>query len=121
MHPPVIGGYMNTAEQKVKYVVSSENFAKIPSTPIAYWVSETMRDIFHNHMKLGQIGASTKGIIRGDNNRFLRIWHEVNAQTIKFDAKSYRDAETSDSKWYPCRKGGSARKWFGKMPPVRKR
>lgn len=98
--------------KKNHYYLNQKNFAKIPGSPIAYWVSENFIRVF-NEKSLGKYGKSSKGIITGDNNRFLRLWHEVSYFNINFIAENGSDSEKSNIKWYPCRKGGSSRKWYG--------
>ena len=92
--------------------VAQKNFEKIPGEPIGYWVSEKVVKLFEQD-SLGQYGWGSKGIITGDNSRFLRLWHEVNCNSIKFDAESYIDSYNNGIKYYPCTKGGTFRKWFG--------
>lgn len=89
-----------------------DNFEKIPGAPVAYWVSENVRKCFE-YKTLGDIGTSSKGIITGDNNRFLRLWYETQKSNIEFSAEKVADAQKSNKKWYPCRKGGEMRKWYG--------
>lgn len=95
-----------------RYIAKQENFSKIPSAPVAYWVSENFIRAFENK-SINLFGSTSKGIITGDNAKFLRLWYEVNNLKINFIAKNYIDSEKSDLKWYPCNKGGEYRKWFG--------
>lgn len=92
--------------------VNQYDFEKIPGCPIGYWVGDNVKQAFNNK-KLSDYGSASKGIITGDNNRFLRMWHEVIDQNINFYATNYSDSENERYKWYPCRKGGIMRKWFG--------
>lgn len=94
------------------YTAKQENFSKIPGAPVAYWVSENFIRAFENK-SINLFGSTSKGIITGDNAKFLRLWYEVNNLKINFIAKNYIDSEKSDLKWYPCNKGGEYRKWFG--------
>ena len=103
-------------EGKNRYVVTEQKlFEKIPGVPIAYWVSENTLNVF-NIRKLKEIGSSSKGIITGNNDLFIHYWHEVNNDDINFEAVSNED--TSDSKWYPLKKGGSFRRWYGNLEHV---
>lgn len=63
--------------EKNLYVSSSENFSKIPGSPVAYWVSKAFINIFDKSIPLEKIAYSFQGIITGDNNYFLRLWSEV--------------------------------------------
>jgi hypothetical protein len=91
---------------------SAEDFKKIPGSPVAYWVTSTIFEVFNN-ATISSIGATSKGIITGDNSRFLRCWYEVGRSDTNYQAEDFKDAIYSDKKWYPCRKGGSARRWYG--------
>lgn len=89
-----------------------ENFRKIPGTPIAYWVNDRTLDVFENKA-LGDFGYPKQGFATGDNDRFLRFWHEVNFDKIGFGYKNRETAKKSNKKWFPCNKGGSFRRWYG--------
>lgn len=93
-------------------VASAADFKKIPGSPIAYWVSE---EFFHAFRKppISEIATSRVGCQTGDNNRFLRLWHEVSFGKFKFISPDKESAESSGKKWFPYNKGGSYRKWFG--------
>ena len=92
--------------------VEQKNFEKIPGNPICYWASKQLVSVFEN-TPMGDYGWGSKGIITGDNSKFLRFWHEVNCQKIRFDAECASDSYDNVKKWFPCTKGGSYRKWFG--------
>ena len=91
---------------------SAEDFKKIPGSPVAYWVSSRAVDSFLNH-KLATYGNTRQGFATGDNNRFLRFWHEVSHSMIAFNCSSGLESRSRDEKWFPCHKGGSFRKWYG--------
>jgi type II restriction/modification system DNA methylase subunit YeeA len=91
----------------------AEDFKKIPGSPIAYWVSERVRDIFEKGTILKKIGDTRQGMATSDNNRFLRLWSEVSVFKSCFNALSRDDALESARKWFPYNKGGDFRKWYG--------
>lgn len=100
-------------EKTIRYNgVSQKEFEKIPGSPIVYWVNENVFSLF-KYSSIGQFAWGSKGIITGDNSRFMRLWYEVSKFDIKFNAKSYEDTINAMEKWYPITKGGSFRKWFG--------
>lgn len=99
-------------QERNRYTAQQDNFSKIPGAPVAYWVSEAFFNAFTEET-LGQIGSSSKGIITGDNNRFLRHWQEVSINKIGFTATNHASIINYLYKWYPCRKGGESRKWYG--------
>ena len=59
------------------YRASSADFKKIPGSPIAYWVDESIRNIFSDSELLGNLIDARQGMATSDNNRFLRLWWEV--------------------------------------------
>ena len=95
-----------------RYKADQSNFSKIPGSPIAYWVSETIIEAFQK-MSIGDYGYPKQGFATGDNNRFLRLWHEVNFKKVNFSCTSLEESNTASYKWYPCNKGGEFRRWYG--------
>ena len=94
------------------------NFSKIPGTPIAYWAGDNIGKIFASAKKIDDIGASRSGMQTGNNDLFLRLWFEVNIESIKFDARNFDDCEEMHEKWIPQPKGGPYRKWYGNLDYV---
>lgn len=95
------------------FQATQKDFEKIPGSPIAYWVSDKVREIFEKNQKLGDIGEAKQGLATADNNRFLRLWNEVNYNKIGYNMSNSQEALESRKKWFPCNKGGSFRKWYG--------
>ena len=93
--------------------VSTDNFFKIPGSPVAYWASESILSAFQEGEKLEQIAHPKKGLATTDNNRFLRLWHEVTYTNIGIGCKDKAVAELSKKKWFPLNKGGEYRRWYG--------
>ena len=82
------------------FQAKQKDFEKIPESPIAYWVSDKIREIFEKNQKLGDIGeAITKGIFTGKNDYFLKLWQEVNFSKIGNEWKKYSKAG-GNQKWY---------------------
>lgn len=95
------------------YVSLSRNFSKIPGSPIAYWASKKFLLTFETGKQLSTIASTNNGFTTGDNNKFLRLWYEVPANSIKLDCSSFDETKNSDKKWFPYNKGGDFRKWYG--------
>ncbi|BAZ90340.1 putative restriction enzyme [Raphidiopsis curvata NIES-932] len=85
---------------------SAADFKKIPGSPVAYWVSDNIREVFHN-MKISSITISDGQTKTGDNNRFLRNIWEVNRLECGVDHK-----------WVKHPKGGAFRRWYGNVDHV---
>lgn len=90
-----------------------DDFKKISGSPIAYWVSHKVRDLFDVLPKLESHSTPKQGLATGDNNKFLRTWNEVNFADISFHLKNYTESVDKNIKWVPYSKGGGERKWFG--------
>ncbi len=82
------------------YRKSTYDFKKIPGSPIAYWVSDTIGKAFTENDPMSSYCSVSNGIQTGDNNLLVRYWHEV----------SHNQKEI---KWVPYNKGGEYRKWYG--------
>ena len=89
--------------------VSSDNFAKIPGAPVAYWASENDLLSFDKSSLLSDVSNPKQGLITGNVNKFIRKWFEI--VDCKFSVKS-------GCKWYPYCNGGSYRKWYGNNEDV---
>ena len=97
---------------KYQYISSAHNFIRIPESIIAYWVSDNTIDCFEQRT-LEQVFITREGMATADNERFLRLWHEVNQHNILFDALDAQDAVIRHAKWVPYNKGGTTRDWYG--------
>ena len=95
------------------YEQSTDNFSKIPGSPVAYWLSSKAVTAFDDGNELGKLENVCGGLTTGDNNRFLRLWFEVNLSLISFDTDSMQETEEIRYTWYPMTKGGDYRKWYG--------
>ncbi len=95
------------------YEADQSNFSKIPGSPVAYWVSNPTLVSFVKNKSLSQIASPRVGLQTGENDRFVRFWHEVSPVKSCFDAKNRGEAQDSKCKWFPYNKGGDFRKWYG--------
>lgn len=94
------------------YEQNTDNFSKIPGSPVAYWVSKAFIKTF-DEKKIDNYGSTNNGFTTGDNNKFLRQWYEVSYSKINFAASDIDDACQSKAIWFPYNKGGAFRKWYG--------
>ena len=90
----------------------SDGFKKIPGMPIAYWVSEVIRNAFI-FKTLDNYLTPKQGLATGNNDKYLRYWWEVSWAKSKFDSSSRDEALQSKRTWFPYSKGGESRKWYG--------
>lgn len=86
------------------YCTKQERFFFVAEFIYAYWISERVFKLLYDIPSLESVSYPRKGLTTGDNNRFVRLWHEVCFTTISFKFKR---------KWFPMTKGGLFRKWYG--------
>ena len=98
---------------KIRYTSKQKDFEKIPGSPIAYWVSKKVINFIDGNKRMKDEIEAKQGLITADNDRFLRLWHEVSINKSKNDALNTQIALNSGKKWFPFNKGGEKRKWFG--------
>ena len=95
------------------YEQSTDNFSKIPGSPVAYWASEQFLQVFESPYTIGMQAAAKKGLTTSDDATFLRFWYEVPVTEVKFNAKNTDDANSFEEIWFPLNKGGEFRRWYG--------
>src|SRR5690625_5048887 len=80
------------------FKADQNDFKTIPGSPIGYWVSENVLEIFKNSELLGKYADAKQGMATSDNDRFRRNWSEVQKDT---------------NNWVPYNSGGEFRRWYG--------
>ncbi|WP_022757623.1 BREX-1 system adenine-specific DNA-methyltransferase PglX [Butyrivibrio fibrisolvens] len=94
------------------YIANSDNFHKIPGSPIAYWVNDNFLRLF-NGKNIKDFAEPRHGMSTGNNDLCLKMWYEVNFDKICFDADSQDTFDQSGLKYVPYKKGGDYRLWYG--------
>ena len=100
------------------YEQSTDNFAKIPGSPVAYWTSEKILLAYENGTLLNDCSDVKIGMGTGKNEIFVREWWEVFHNKIDFSLNSINDLEKSSGKYFPYNKGGEFRLWYGNLQEV---
>lgn len=96
-----------------RFLFHQKDFDKIPGSPIGYWASEKLLNIFDNSPILEESGLVRQGASTSDNVRFLRFWSEVSYGDFTTDLKKVEETAFCLEKWFPYNKGGEYRKWWG--------
>lgn len=96
-----------------RYVACSDNFAKIPGAPVAYWVSENVVSVFEHSKNASEFAEYKHGMSTGKNDAVVRFWSEVDFNKIAFSCKNHDDLYLSKKRFVPYNKGGEGRKWYG--------
>ena len=86
--------------------VNQDDFELIPGYPIAYWLSNTWFNLFKKD-SIGDVVISKAGVVSGDDNLFVKLWHEVSVKDISFVAKEVYN------KYHTFQKGGTNRLYYG--------
>jgi hypothetical protein len=98
---------------RIHYRSYPSEFRKIPTSPIAYWVSEKMRALFACGPTYDDIFFIKAGMCTGHNEAFILSWHEVRFDQIRKD-------NLAPYAYVPHNKGGPFRKWHGNWDYVLK-
>lgn len=85
------------------YEQNTDNFSKIPGSPVAYWVSDNFLRAFDNE-KIGKYAISDGQTKTGDNDKYLRLLWEVPVDKIG-----------KGKHWVLHAKGGPFRRWYGNV------
>lgn len=93
-------------QKKDLFIAKQNNFLKVADFIYAYWVSNTVFSILKNAQALNSIAEAKKGLTTGNNDKFVRVWFEVDSNEISY-------MKGQNRKWYFMTKGGEFRKWFG--------
>ena len=98
--------------KEFSYLVNSKFNDSMPDKIYGYWLSEKKRTIFKIAKTFSDFGEARQGLASGDNDRFLRLWFEIDFSKTIFNAQS-KDDVVGNKKYVPHVKGGSFRKWYG--------
>lgn len=96
-----------------RYTFKQDDFREVPGSPIAYWVGENTIMAFSESPNLNDYAEPRQGLATANNERFLKLWHEVDIKKLGFNFSNSEKAKLSCMKWFPYNKGGTFRKWYG--------
>jgi hypothetical protein len=116
-----VQGAVDSIEQKElwflegvgEFTFKQSEFNVIPSTPIAFWASKNIREIFNTAIPLEKIAEPRQGLATGNNDCFMKLWSEVSFNKIGFGFNEVDKFHEQKHFYCPHNKGGSFRKWFG--------
>ncbi len=83
------------------------NFSKIPGSPVAYWLSNKIFELYENGQTMEMVAHPKVGMQTSNNDKYLRLWFEI----------VYPDFSSNPHgiKWIKYLKGGAHRKWYGNL------
>ncbi|PRY84272.1 BREX-1 system adenine-specific DNA-methyltransferase PglX [Alkalibacterium olivapovliticus] len=88
-------------------IIDSSEFSKIPGSPIAYWASEEIFNIFDGNKTIYEYTTTASQNVTGNNSKFLRLHWEVKNLSVG-----------QENKWIFYAKGGGYNKWYGNLTNV---
>ena len=100
---------INSSECNYYYETPQQKYEAVPSTPIAFWVSDSVFNAFSN--SCGSVKDFSNGEgknVTTNNAKYILFYWEV----------SCTDIGAFDYKWLPCAMGGDYRKWYGNIVNV---
>ena len=114
-------GAVDSIEQKEEWFLNKKNifsikqekFLEIHGIPISYWINDNFVEIFKNEKVLSDFSDVKQGLATGSNDKFLRLWFEIEKSKIEFECSSCTQSQRNNNVWYPYNKGGNFRKWYG--------
>ena len=94
-----------------RFSTSNIEFKKIPGSPVAYWVSDAIRACYTRGQPLKKVAPAKLGMRTGDNDKWLRRWHEVSSVEMDISVLVIEMMLTPlEAKWFPYNKGGEFRR-----------
>lgn len=90
--------------------VLQQNFKKIPGSPIGYWVSEKVINVFATSERIGEQMQVRTGSTFFPKEKYVRFWYEIAFSNIHIGESQFN----YNYKWYPITYG-ERRKWYGDM------
>ena len=96
-----------------RYEADQCNFSKIPGSPVAYWVSENIPEIYSKYPTLETIADVRHGLSTGKNEWFVRMWEEVEWNKIDTSITHQNEINRIQGRYVPYNKGGEFRLWYG--------
>lgn len=95
-----------------RYVANQNMYLNIPGNPIAFWVGDAFINSYVVGKPMGTFVSAKQGLATADNDKFLRLWYEVEIDDVAIKEKTATEL-TNSLKWIPYNKGGEKRNWYG--------
>ena len=99
--------------QNSRHSFAQSDYQKIPGSPIAYWVSKMIGQVFTDGEPITKYVSSRDGLTTGNNDLFIRYFWEISLTSIGFHAENATEFWKTQRKFAPLIKGGLYRKWYG--------
>lgn len=96
---------INDKKNNRVYALAQSKLKIIDGWPFIYWLSDDFRETF-KVKNLKEYVSAGGGLTSGNNERFLRLWWEVDSKNISLSIQD-------NKKWKNYPKGGPFNRWYG--------
>ena len=90
-----------------RHVAQQNNFSKMPGSPVAYWLSDKVFELYEDSQTMEMCAHPKVGMQTSNNDKYLRLWFEI--------AYNEFNGSSLGLKWIKYLKGGAYRKWYGNL------
>jgi len=109
--------YRMIAEGGPRFRMSADSISKVPESPFAYWVTDSVRELFGQFRSVGSVAEAKSGLCTGDDYRFIRLWWEVPEDEVcapDVHPKGWNGpyCVCDNSTWFSIAKGGPFSPYF---------
>ena len=109
--------YRMVAEGGPRFQMSADSISKVPESPFAYWVTDSVRELFGQFRSVGSVAEAKSGLCTGDDYRFIRLWWEVPedevcAPDVHPEGWNGPYCVCDNSTWFAIAKGGPFSPYF---------
>lgn len=123
--PDYYGNYIDVTNSKWKnclsgfgdlenvYKISINELEDIPNKILCYHLGGEAIRKYYIGKRLDTFADPRVGMATGDNEKFVRLWHEVGFNKVGIGYKKGIDTVGQPVKWFPYNKGGEYRRWYG--------
>ena len=94
-------------ESRNRHVAQQSNFSKMPGSPVAYWLSDKVFELYGDSQTMEMCAHPKVGMQTSNNDKYLRLWFEI--------AYNEFNGSSLGLKWIKYLKGGAYRKWYGNL------
>ena len=99
--------------EKGSFIADQTDFSQIPGSPVAYWISSRIPEVYTKYPTLEAIADVRHGLSTGKNEWFVRMWEEVEWNKIDVTLTNQKEIDRIRGRYVPYNKGGEFRLWYG--------
>lgn len=94
-----------------QFIFKQSKFSEIEGSPMIYWWSEEFRQVYLRNPKIGEVGEVKQGSAATPNDRFTKLWFEIDKNKIGLIDHNFNKYDDSKD-WQPYVMGAEGKRWF---------